>query len=127
MAVFINLCNELPSSLLYQVTELRMYGSWPWRTINDDNTAAVVSFNDYMTETWIEGHFEFWNHFDHDGPRTTNAVERWHHKLNRMCRHAYPNIYVFIEMLQKEQATNEAKIIQINAGGGVRLKKRKYR
>ena len=26
-------------------------------------------------------------------------------------------IYVFIEMLQKDQATNEAKIIQINAGG----------
>ena len=51
-----------------------MYGSRPWRTINDDNTAAFVSFNDYVTETWIEGHFEFWNHFDHDGPRTTNAV-----------------------------------------------------
>ena len=30
-------------------------------------------------------------------------------------------------MLQKEQATNEAKIIQINAGVVVRPKKKKYR
>ena len=44
-----------------------------------------------------------------------------------MCRRAYPNIYVFIEMLQKEQATNETKIIQINAGVILRPKKRKYR
>ena len=27
---------------------------------NDDNTAAVVRFKDYVTETWIEGLFEFW-------------------------------------------------------------------
>ena len=26
---------------------------------NDDNTAAVVRFKDYVTETWIEGLFEF--------------------------------------------------------------------
>ena len=84
--------------------------------MNNDNTAAVFSFNDYVTATWIEGHFEFWNHFDHDGPRTTNA---WKDSTIR-------NIYVFIEMLQKEQATNEAKIIQINAVV-VRPKKRKYR
>ena len=94
---------------------------------NDDNTAAVVRFKDYVTETWIEGHFEFWNHFDPDGPRTTNAVEGWHHKLYRMCRRGHPNIYVFIEMLQKEQTTNEVKIIKINAGGVVQPKKRKYR
>lgn len=30
---------------------------------------------------------------------------------------------MFIDMLQKEQAMNEAKIIQINAGGVVHLKK----
>ena len=78
--------------------------------MNDDHTAAVLSFNDYVTETWFEGHFEFWNHFDHDGPRTTNAWKDGTIR-NRMCRLAYPNIYVFIEMLQKEQATNEAKII----------------
>ena len=44
-----------------------------------------------------------------------------------MWRRVYPNIYVFIETLQKEQATNEAKITQINAGVVVRPKKKKYR
>ena len=33
MTVFINLCDELLSSLLCQVSELRMYGSRPWRTM----------------------------------------------------------------------------------------------
>ena len=31
MTVFINLCDELPSSLLYQVTELRMLGGQWWQ------------------------------------------------------------------------------------------------
>ena len=44
-----------------------------------------------------------------------------------MWRRVYPNIYVFIETLQKEQATNEAKITQINAGVVVQPKKKKYR
>ena len=94
---------------------------------SDDQTAPVMRFKDYVTETWVEGHLEMWNHFDHDGPRTTNAVEGWHNKFNRMCRRAHPNIFVFLELLQKEQAANEAKIIQITAGGVVRPKKRKYR
>ncbi|XP_062618657.1 uncharacterized protein LOC134280266 [Saccostrea cucullata] len=94
---------------------------------HDDNTDAVMRFKDYVTETWVEGHLDISNHFDHDGHRTTNTVEGWHHKFNRMCRRAHPNIFVFIEMLQKEQAANEAKIIQITAGGVVRPKKRKYR
>lgn len=51
----------------------------------------------------------------------------WHNKFNRMCRRTHPNIFVFLELLQKEQATNEAKIIQITAGGVVRPQKRKYR
>lgn len=86
---------------------------------SDDQTAPVMRFKDYVTETWFEGHLEMWNHFDHDGPRTTNAVEGWHNKFNRMCRRAHPNIFVFLELLQKEQAANEAKIIQITAGGEV--------
>ncbi|XP_048764782.2 uncharacterized protein LOC125672628 [Ostrea edulis] len=94
---------------------------------NDDNTDAIMRFKDYVTETWVEGHLHLWNHFDHDGPRTTNAVEEWHHKFNRMCRRAHPNIFVFVEMQKKEQAANEAKIIQITAGGVVCPKKRKYR
>lgn len=70
---------------------------------SDDQTAPVMQFKDYVTETWVEGHLEMWNHFDHDGPRTTNAVEGWHNKFNRMCRRAHPNVFVFIELLQRNR------------------------
>lgn len=94
---------------------------------SDDQTAPVMGFKDYVAETWVEGHLDMWNLFDHDGPSTTNAVGGWHNKFNRMCRRVHPNIFVFLELLQKEQAANEAKIIQITAGGVVRPKRRKYR
>lgn len=87
----------------------------------------VLRFKDYLTDTWVEGHLMIWNHFDNDGPRTTNAVEGWHHKVYRMCRRPHPNVYMFIQFLQMEQAANEAKMIQLAAGGVVRPKKRKYR
>lgn len=44
-----------------------------------------------------------------------------------MCRRPHPNVYMFIQFLQKDQAANEAKMIQLAAGGVVRPKKRKYR
>ncbi|XP_062584465.1 uncharacterized protein LOC134246160 [Saccostrea cucullata] len=64
---------------------------------------------------------------DNEGPRTTNAVEGWHHKFNRMCRRPHPNLFMFVQLIQKEQAANEAKMIQLAAGGVIRPKKRKYR
>lgn len=63
---------------------------------SDDQTAPVMQFKDYVTETWVEGHLEMMNLFDHDGPRTTNSVEGWHNKFNRMCRRAGQNIFLFL-------------------------------
>lgn len=94
---------------------------------NDDDRQDVLRFKDYVTETWVEGHLMNWNHFDNDGPRTTNAVEGWHHKFIRMCRRPHPNVYMFIQFLLKEQAAKEAKMIQLTAGGEVRPKKRNYK
>ena len=59
--------------------------------------------------------------------KNNECSEGWHHKLNAMCRRSHPNIYLFIQIHKKEQAANEAKIIQLDAGGIVRPKKRKYR
>ena len=64
---------------------------------------------------------------DNDGPRTTNNVEGWHSKINMICKTAHPNIYTMVKMLQTIQSTNEAKLIQLSAGGKQRTKKRKYR
>lgn len=94
---------------------------------NEDDDHDVLRFKDYVTETWVEGHLTHWNHYDNDGSRTTNVVEGWHHKFNRMCRRPHPNIFMFIQLIQKEQAANEAKMIQLAAGGVVRPKKKKYR
>lgn len=41
-----------------------------------------------------------------------------------MCRRPNPNIFRFIQVIQKEQAVNEAKMIQLAAGGVVRPKKK---
>jgi hypothetical protein len=61
-----------------------------------------------VTETWVEGNeFTFMNHFDNDGPRTTNNVEGWHSKLNKVCDHAHPNIFAMVTLLQSIQTTNE--------------------
>lgn len=81
-----------------------------------------------MTETWVEGHqLDLWNHFENQGARTTNNVEGWHSKVNKLCTHAQPNIFSIVQLLQKLQATNEAKLIQLVGVGKKRAKRRRYR
>ncbi|XP_021370385.1 uncharacterized protein LOC110461289 [Mizuhopecten yessoensis] len=95
---------------------------------NEDNSPEVTRFKDYVTETWVEGQqLDLWNHYDNTGPRTTNHVEGWHSKVNRMCKHAHPNIYAIVKLLQKLQAADEVRMIQLPAGGKSRPRKKKYR
>jgi hypothetical protein len=96
---------------------------------NDELSPAIVKFKDYVTETWVEGHRgrRMWNHYDTEGPRTTNNVEGWHSKLKKLCQHAHPNVFVMVKLLQGIQATNEAKQIQLSAGGLQRPREVKYR
>ena len=75
----------------------------------DNDSVPVSTFKDYVTEQWVEGDRRFLNHYDNDGPRTTNHVEGWHHKNNQL-RHCHPNIYTLIDLVQKEQAANEGKL-----------------
>lgn len=39
-------------------------------------TQDIKRFTDYLTETWVEGDIFLCSHFDHDGQRTMNHVER---------------------------------------------------
>jgi len=89
-------------------------------------TPDINRFTDYVTETWVEGDIFQCSHFDHDGPRTTNHVEGWHSRMNKKCQRPHPNVYAMVRFLQKEQASNEAKIIQLRAGAKQRPRKRKY-
>jgi len=92
----------------------------------NENSPDVTRFTDYVTETWVEGR-RGWNHFDNTGPRTTNNAEGWHSKLNRLCRSAHPNIYSLLRLLQRIQASNEVRLVQLRAGGKQRPRERKYR
>jgi hypothetical protein len=68
--------------------------------------------------TWEDAsHQHIWNHFDTDGPRTTNHLEGWHHKLKNHVAHPHPNIFYLINLLKEQQASTEIKLIQYSAGG----------
>jgi len=83
-------------------------------------------FTDYITEFWVERNRHLWNHYETDGPRTTNHLEGWHLKLKNQVHHSHPNIYKLITILQRQQASTEIKIIQYAAGGKRVPRKRKY-
>ncbi|KAJ8322426.1 hypothetical protein KUTeg_000022 [Tegillarca granosa] len=87
----------------------------------DSDDRSVVDFSDYVTETWVENNCPMWNHYETEGPRTTNHLEGWHHKLNNQMHRAHPYI---IKLLQTFQSANEIKIIQLAAGGKKRKKEK---
>ena len=80
-----------------------------------------------MTEQWVEGDKSLWNHYDNRGPRTTNHVEGWHHKINNKVNRSHPNIYALLEIIKREQQMNEIKMLQFQNGGRQQPRKRKYR
>jgi hypothetical protein len=55
-----------------------------------DNVPDTTSFTDYVTEFWVEGHRFLWNHYQTEGPRTTNHLECWHNKIKKKVHHAHP-------------------------------------
>lgn len=94
---------------------------------NADVNMNTVPFTYYVTTQWVESDRHLWNHFTHDGPRTTNHLEGWHSKIKKQIQTAHPNIYSFINHIKQIQAVNEVNIIQIAAGGLPARKRRKYR
>ena len=90
---------------------------------SEDIHIDATAFADYVTEHWIEGQErDQWNHFTNEGPRTNNHLEGCHSKLKKLVRHAHPNIFQPIELLQKTQANTEANQIQVSAGATTRPK-----
>ncbi|XP_060065086.1 uncharacterized protein LOC132545413 [Ylistrum balloti] len=91
-----------------------------------DLPVDTTPFTDYVTTQWIEGDRHVWNHFDNDGPRTTNNLEGWHSKLKKRIPHEHPNIYLFIRVLKDIQAANDINRIQRAAGGLPVPKRQRY-
>ncbi|XP_015115250.1 uncharacterized protein LOC107039903 [Diachasma alloeum] len=85
---------------------------------------------DYMEDNWIGVKtrrqerrapsycIEMWNQFENvvnDQPRTTNAVEGWHHGFNESAQTAHLCLWKFIDLIKTEQALTEAWMEQLNA------------
>ncbi len=56
-----------------------------------------------------------WNVFE-SGLNRTNHLEGWHNRLKRVVGKPHPNIYEFVEVIQKEQTTTEVSLTQLAAG-----------
>jgi hypothetical protein len=76
-----------------------------------DIPANTTTFTDYVTTQWIDGDRQVWNHFNTDGPHTTNHIEGWHNKLKKKVSHAHPNIYTLINTFKNIHAANEVNYI----------------
>ena len=66
---------------------------------------------------WIERDHTVWNHFNTEGPRTTNHIEAWHGKVKKKVQHLHPNIYTIIQAFKDIQASSEIHRLQLQAGG----------
>ena len=89
--------------------------------------AKVTSFNDYVTEQWVDRQPGCWDHHLTEGPSTTNHFEGWHHKLYNQLNKAHLNLYRIIQKLQNTQALTEVRLIQYAPGGKRRTRKLKHR
>jgi hypothetical protein len=67
-----------------------------------------------------------WNNLDSECPQTINNIGDWYSKLNKIFRHAHPNTFHTIKMLEDIPATNQATIIQILADGKQSQRRRKH-
>ncbi|VDI45004.1 Hypothetical predicted protein [Mytilus galloprovincialis] len=103
--------STLPLVPLRQVEDIWFYALNNYKT--DD--AHVTSFNDYVTEQWVDREPERWNHFSTVVPRTTNHLEGWHHKLNNQLNKDHSNLFLIIQKLQNTQAATEIRLIQYAA------------
>ncbi|KAK3093890.1 hypothetical protein FSP39_021504 [Pinctada imbricata] len=113
----------VPLDRIEDVWEFALQELWD----TDFPVARTEPFVDYVTEQWVDRDRLVWNHFNSDGPRTTNHLEGWHSKIKKQVQIAHPNMYQIIRHLKQIQASNEISIVQIRAGGLPKPKKRKYR
>ena len=89
----------------------------------------LLAFATYFENTWMFGNFppSVRNHYDHNGPRTTNLAEGWHNSLNTSLRVSYPSMRSFLDWLQRCQHTVQCRRIQLAAGRRPKSQRASYR
>ena len=58
-------------------------------------------------------------------PKDKQPSGRWHNRIKRISRKAHPILYEVLELFQREHAASEVTILQLEAGGAFRQKRRK--
>ncbi|XP_065315084.1 uncharacterized protein LOC135923974 [Gordionus sp. m RMFG-2023] len=84
------------------------------------NNLPIDNFFLYMDKTWLGNNSmfprEMWSRYGTSGPRTNNHLEGWHSALNKSTRSSHPNIYTFINLIQKDHIYNKLKKVQLDLG-----------
>ncbi|XP_071577721.1 uncharacterized protein [Temnothorax nylanderi] len=107
-----------------------------------DNEKDLRGFLDYFEHTWVGvlgrrkvrrgAMFDvsLWNHYSSvmvAVARTNNAVEGWHHALNRRANGSHLVLWKMIELLQAEQGLVEAHIARANAHAPANNRNKRYK
>ncbi len=89
----------------------------------------VDELTDYFSGTWLNGSFpqSEWNYFSQHLPRTNNHVEGWHSRMSNIIRKPHPNVYSWVEFMQREEAVSKAKIQSLRTGATARPQRRRIK
>ena len=83
---------------------------------NDNMTDLLKYFYDNFIKLNCRFNFRLWSHYQSVTPRSTNHVEGWHNKLNRMVGVSHPNIWVLLSILIKIQFESKVSLHQQQSG-----------
>ena len=100
----------LPLLLMQNIEDIWLH------TLEDIDNANTNINTVSFTEQWVENNRDLWNHHKTEGPRTTNHLEGWHHKLKNQVKHPLLNIYNLIKLNPSQQSTTEIRLIQYATG-----------
>ncbi len=98
----------------------------PPRTGHPLIDAQLTIFRDYLLNEWLPKRNKslLWNHFDHDGPRTTNHAEGYHNGLRHVFDRRRPSLGVYLGTMQGVQNEIRNRIRQLQLGAAPHQRRR---
>ncbi len=100
----------------------------PPRTGHPLIDAQLNIFRDYLLNEWLPNRDKslLWNHFDHDGPRTTNHAESYHNGLSHVFDRRRPSLGVYLGTMQGVQNEIRNSIRQLQLGAAPHERRMEY-
>ena len=66
-------------------------------------------------------------YFNQHQPRTNNNVEGWHSRIKKIISKPHPNIFAWIEFIQREESVTKAKIHFVKEDVVLKKRRKRYR